>query len=303
MENQNFTFKINNEFGRIDKVLSDLLSDFTRSQLQQAIKQGDITVNGETTKANYKVQPGDRVVYTVVKEQPTEIKAENIPLEVIYEDDTVAVVNKPSGMVVHPSKGHVSGTLVNALLHHIDQLSEGSQLYRPGIVHRIDKDTSGLLVIAKTEAAQENLVEQFQAHTTERKYIGLVHGEVEHDEGTINAPITRMTTNRLKRIVGKEGKDAVTHFIRMEQFHKKTLMQFQLETGRTHQIRVHMAYIDHPLVGDPMYGLPNDHVKTGQYLHAFSLGFKHPVTNEWLTFEAALPSYFEDTLSELRKQI
>lgn len=301
MEKEVQTFKINNEIGRIDKVMTDLLAEGTRTQVQNWIKSGHILLNGEAVKSNYKVQPGDLISFVKEEEEVLEILPENISLEIIYEDNELMVVNKPTGMVVHPSKGHVSGTLVNALLYHSQTLSKGTSDYRPGIVHRIDKDTSGLLVIAKTDEAHENLAAQFLEHTTERSYKALVHGNVEHAEGTIDAPIGRMTTNRLKRTVTKDGKPAVTHFERLEQLDGYSFLALQLETGRTHQIRVHMNYIDHPLVGDPMYGPSNSVSKTGQYLHADTLGFEHPTTGEWMKFEVPLPVYFEGKLNQLRE--
>ncbi|MDE1548791.1 RluA family pseudouridine synthase [Jeotgalibaca caeni] len=302
MENETQTFKVNNESGRIDKVMTELLGEYTRTQIQNWIKAGHILVNGKIVKTNYQVQPGDLLFFEEVEEEPLAIEPENLPIEIIYEDEAVLVVNKEAGMVVHPSKGHLSGTLVNALLYHVNELSEGSQTIRPGIVHRIDKDTSGLLVIAKNNAAHQKLAEQFYDHSIEREYFALVHGEVQHEEGTIDAPIARMTTNRLKRTVAKEGKQAVTHFERLETFHGYTLLRLRLETGRTHQIRVHMNYINHSLVGDPMYGPIDSVAKKGQYLHAGVLGFIHPLTEERVHFEAPLPDYFEAKLKELRKQ-
>lgn len=301
MENEKYQLKINNESGRIDKVLAVAYPSFTRSQIQSWLKSGHIQVNGKNSKANYKVLPGDIITLIEPDEETIEIQAENIPLMVVYEDEALAVINKPAGMVVHPSKVQSTGTLVNGLLFHMNQLSEGSDPTRPGIVHRIDKDTSGLLVIAKTNDVHEDLAKQFLNHTTKRTYVALVHGEVEHEEGTIDVPIDRMPNNRIKRVVDREGKPAVTHFTRLEQYNGYTLLQLELETGRTHQIRVHMDYIHHPVVGDPMYGTRNDHSKYGQYLHAQTLGFVHPITKEELTFQAPLPNYFETKLEELRQ--
>lgn len=301
METEIQTLKINNESGRIDKVLSEAFPEYTRSQLQAWIKSNHVLVNDQPVKPNYKVQPGDEIAIAEPEVEQLEIEPENIPLDIVYEDDALLVVNKPAGMVVHPSKGHLHGTLVNGLLYHVSTLSEGTNVVRPGIVHRIDKDTSGLLVIAKNNQAHQSLADQFFTHSIEREYVALVHGEVQHEEGTIDAPIARMTTNRLKRTVSREGKSAVTHFIRLEQFHGFTLLGLKLETGRTHQIRVHMEYINHPVVGDPMYGPGDDVDKNGQFLHARVLGFIHPVTNEKVHFEAPLPDYFEKKLAELRK--
>ncbi|UJF14756.1 RluA family pseudouridine synthase [Jeotgalibaca sp. MA1X17-3] len=299
MKPEKIILHIQNETGRVDKVIAELLEKYTRSQIQSWIKQGHILINNKQVKVNYKVNPGDCIVLEEPEEEPLKMESENIPLDIIFEDESVLVVNKPSGMVVHPSKGHVSGTLVNALLFHVNELSEGTAYIRPGIVHRIDKDTSGLLVIAKNNTAHQKLADQFHDHTIERQYTALVHGNVQHEEGTIDAPIGRMQNNRLKRTVAKEGKPAITHFTRIEEFQKFTLLKLRLETGRTHQIRVHMVYIGHPLLGDPMYGPFETVHKQGQFLHADTLGFLHPVTNEWMKFQAPLPDYFENKLREL----
>lgn len=301
IERETQILEIQNESGRIDKVIAEAFPDYTRSQIQAWLKSGHVLVNGAAVKANYKVQPGDFVSVEEPEVEPLEIEPENIPLAIVYEDEAVLVVNKPAGMVVHPSKGHLHGTLVNGLLYHVNQLSEGTSVVRPGIVHRIDKDTSGLLVVAKNNQAHQSLADQFFDHSIEREYVALVHGEVQHEEGTIDAPIARMVSNRLKRTVERGGKAAVTHFTRLEQFHGYTLVSLNLETGRTHQIRVHMDYIHHPVVGDPMYGPGDDIDKNGQFLHARVLGFVHPVTNEKVRFEAPLPDYFEAKLAELRK--
>lgn len=299
MENDKIVISIQNEEGRIDKVLAEILSTFTRSQLQAWIKEGHVQVDGKNIKANYKVKPGDTISVEEPNEEPLEMAAENILLEVIYEDEDLLIVNKPSGMVVHPSKGHLSGTLVNALLFHVNGLSEGTASIRPGIVHRIDKDTSGLLVVAKNNFAHQKLAEQFLKHSIERKYVALVHGEVQHEEGTIEAPIARMTNNRLKRTVAEGGKPAITHFERLKEYKNFTLVGLQLETGRTHQIRVHMNYINHPVVGDPMYGPRESVDSNGQFLHAATIGFIHPTTEKWMEFEAPLPDYFKQKLENL----
>lgn len=301
MEKEIYVLKVNNEYGRIDKVLSEAYPDFTRSQIQAWIKSNDVLVNNKETKANYKVQPGDSISFSEPAVEPLAIEPEKIPVEIVYEDESILIVNKPAGMVVHPSKGHLHGTLVNGLLYHVNSLSDGTNIVRPGIVHRIDKDTSGLLVIAKTNKAHQHLAEQFSKHSIEREYVAIVRGEVQHEEGTIDAPIARMSTNRLKRAVNRDGKPAVTHFKRLEQFHGFTLLSLNLETGRTHQIRVHMDYINHPLVGDPMYGPSEDVDKNGQFLHARALGFIHPDTEELVRFEAPVPGYFERRLTQLRK--
>lgn len=301
MSENKMTFRIDAETGRIDKVLSDLVPDASRSQLQAWIKEGHVRVNGEAVKVNYKVQEGDVVTVTEPEPETLQVEPEDIPLDIVYEDKDVLVVNKPSGMVVHPSKGHVSGTLVNALLFHVQTLSAGTENIRPGIVHRIDKDTSGLLVVAKNNLSHQRLAEQFEAHTIEREYLALVHGEISHEEGTIEAPIARKPNDRLKRTVIEGGREAITHFRRLEVFPKYTLVRLQLETGRTHQIRVHMKYIGHPLVGDPMYGPSSSIDINGQFLHAGVLGFNHPTTGERLRFEVPLPDFFQRKLEELRR--
>ncbi|MGO2961706.1 MAG: RluA family pseudouridine synthase [Carnobacterium maltaromaticum] len=293
-------FTVNEEKGRLDKVLTELLPDKSRSQLQQWIKEGDALVNNEPSKANYKVQQGDKISIIEPEAVPLEIVAENIPLEIVYEDQDVLVVNKPQGMVVHPSVGHMTGTLVNALMYHIKDLSGINGVVRPGIVHRIDKDTSGLLMVAKNDQAHEKLAAQLKDKTSLREYVALVHGEIPHEKGTIDAPIGRAKEDRKKQAIIDDGRPAVTHFKVIEGLKDYTVVSLQLETGRTHQIRVHMRYIGFPIVGDPNYG-PKKTIKGhGQFLHAKVLGFKHPTTGEFLTFEAPIPEIFEETLTELR---
>lgn len=285
---------------RLDKALTIVLPQ-TRSVIQQWLKNGQVAVNGEVVKANYKAKHGDEVTITLEEEAPLEVEPEDIPLEIVYEDDYLLVVNKPSGMVVHPSKGHTSGTLVNALLYRVDKLSQAREAFRPGIVHRIDKDTSGLLVVAKTAAAHLGLSEQLMAHTMERTYVALVEGTFEHETGTVDAPLARDTSNRLKRAVVKDGRRAVTHFTVVESLRDASLVRLQLETGRTHQIRVHMAFIGHPLLNDPMYHPSGKHATAfGQYLHAESIGFVHPITGEQLSFTSPLPAEFTQKIEELR---
>lgn len=292
--------KIKQEKGRIDKVLSDLLKEHSRSQIQQWLKEEYITVNGEITRSNYKVKEKDDIIINVPEPEELNVLAEDIPIEIVYEDDDVLVVNKPQGMVVHPSAGHQHGTLVNALLYHIKDLSSINGIIRPGIVHRIDKDTSGLLMVAKNDKAHVALAEQLKDKTSLRKYIALVHGEIAHDKGEINAPIGRSKNDRKMQAVIEGGKPAVTHFEVMERFEGYTLVQLQLETGRTHQIRVHMKYIGYPVAGDPLYGPRKTLKGKGQFLHAEILGFKHPTTGQMMVFEAPLPDLFEKTLDQLR---
>ncbi|MBO0422987.1 pseudouridine synthase [Enterococcus plantarum] len=292
--------KIKQEKGRIDKVLSDLLKNHSRSQIQQWLKDQNITVNGDITRSNYKVKENDEISINVPEPEELDVVAENIPIEIVYEDDDVLVVNKPQGMVVHPSAGHQNGTLVNALLYHIKDLSSINGIIRPGIVHRIDKDTSGLLMVAKNDKAHIALAEQLKDKTSLRKYIALVHGEISHDKGEINAPIGRSKNDRKMQAVIEGGKPAVTHFEVLERFEGFTLLQLQLETGRTHQIRVHMKYIGYPVAGDPLYGPRKTLKGNGQFLHAEVLGFKHPTTGQMMVFEAPLPELFEKTLDQLR---
>lgn len=287
--------------GRIDKVLSQELADYSRSQIQQWLKEERVKVNGTTVKANYKVKAGDQVTIEVPEPTVLELTPEDIPLEIVYEDEDVAVVNKPQGMVVHPSAGHPNGTLVNALLFHMQDLSSINDVIRPGIVHRIDKDTSGLLMIAKNDFAHESLAKQLKEKTSLRKYVALVHGVIPHEKGVIEAPIGRSKTDRKMQAVIEEGKPAVTHFQVLERFADFTLVELQLETGRTHQIRVHMKYIGYPLAGDPVYGPKKTLPGNGQFLHAQVLGFEHPRSGEFLTFEAPLPAIFQKTLEKLRK--
>lgn len=290
--------KITTQTGRLDKVASLLFETYSRSQLQQLIEQGDLTVNGSKVKAKYKVKKDDEIEVTAPEIKHLDLKAENIPLDIVYEDADVLVVNKPQGMVVHPAPGHVDHTLVNALLYHCP-LSTINGTFRPGIVHRIDKDTSGLLMVAKNDRAHQSLAQQLKEKTSEREYLALVHGNIKEDSGTITAPLGRSTRDRKKQAVVDNGRHAVTHFKVLARFKDYTYIACKLETGRTHQIRVHMKYIGHPLVGDPLYG-PKKTIKgNGQFLHAAKLGFTHPVSGKWLQFEAPLPDNFARTLKTL----
>ncbi|KXG43741.1 RluA family pseudouridine synthase [Tepidibacillus decaturensis] len=286
---------------RIDKFLSEQFEEWSRSQIQQWIKEGNVTVNGRMVKANYKIQEDDEVVLQVPPQKELNIEPESIPLDIVYEDQDVIVINKPRGMVVHPAPGHYSGTLVNALLYHCKDLSGINGVLRPGIVHRIDKDTSGLLMAAKNDLAHESLARQLKDHDVHRIYLALVHGEIPHDLGTIDAPIGRDPHDRKKMtVIHKNSKHAVTHFVVKERFQGFTLVECKLETGRTHQIRVHMQYIGHPLVGDPLYGLKKTLKIDGQALHAKTLGFKHPRTNEYMEFDSELPEDMQGLIEELR---
>lgn len=285
---------------RLDKLLSDLNNDASRTQVQLWIKDSYVKVNGETVKSNYRCQLEDAVEWQIPDPVEVEIKPENIPLDIRYEDSHVLVVNKPKGMVVHPSAGHSSNTLVNALLYHCQDLPGINGLIRPGIVHRIDKDTSGLLVVAKSDVAHEHLSNQLKDKKMERKYRAIVHGEISHDYGTIEAPIGRDPKDRQRMAVVDGGKSAVTHFNVLERFENYTYIECVLETGRTHQIRVHMRYIGFPLAGDPKYGQRKTMDIEGQALHAYSLKFIHPVTQEEMKFETELPEVMTSVLETLR---
>ena len=284
---------------RLDKALADL-TELSRSQANEAIKNGNILVNGKAVKAKYSVKEGDLVTYDLPEPEVLEYEAEDIPLDIVYEDDDVAVVNKPQGMVVHPSVGHTSGTLVNALMYHIHDFSGINGEIRPGIVHRIDKDTSGLLMIAKNDRAHQALAEELKDKKSLRKYLAIVHGNISNDRGVIEAPIGRSEKDRKKQAVTAKGKPAVTHFKVLERFGNYTLVELTLETGRTHQIRVHMAYIGHPVAGDPLYGPRKTLKGNGQFLHAQTLGFTHPTTGESLRFSVEPPAIFQETLENLR---
>lgn len=286
--------------GRLDKACSEIFSDYSRSQIKQLLDGGNITVNGKTEKAKYKVKSGDVIRLEEPETKTLELRPENIPLDIVYEDDDVIVINKPQGMVVHPAPGHDEHTLVNALLYHCP-LSTINGTFRPGIVHRIDKDTSGLLMVAKNDKSHRSLAKQLKDKTNIREYVALVHGRIAEDEGTINAPIGRSLKDRKKQAVVKDGRNAVTHFEVLKRYRDYTLVKCILETGRTHQIRVHMKYIGHPLVGDPLYG-PKKTIKgNGQFLHAGKLGFVHPTTGKLLIFEAPLPKIFQECLEKLDK--
>ena len=294
-------YVITDQTGRIDKVLTTLEPEITRSQLKNLINDGHVTVNGQAVKPKYKVQAGDKISLVKPEPQSLELTPENIPLDIVYEDDDVIVVNKPQGMVVHPAPGHPDHTLVNALLYH-SPLSTINGTFRPGIVHRIDKDTSGLLMVAKNDLAHQSLAEQLRNKTNKREYLALVYGQIKEDEGTIDAPLGRNPQDRKKQAVVKGGRHAVTHFKVIKRYDNFTLVKCILETGRTHQIRVHMKYIGHPLVGDPLYGPRKVIGKNGQFLHAALLGFKHPRTGEEMVFEAPLPENFQKMLDKLDKQ-
>lgn len=293
---------IKEETGRIDKALNDRLADYSRSQIQQWIKEQHVSIDGKVVKANYKVNAGDKVLIEIPEPEELDLVPENLDLEIVYEDEDVVIVNKPQGMVVHPSAGHPNGTLVNGLLYQIKNLSTINDVVRPGIVHRIDKDTSGLLMVAKNDRAHEALAKQLKDKTSLRKYVALVHGEIPHEKGRIEAPIGRSKVNRKMQAVIEDGKPAVTHFEVLKRFEGFTLIELQLETGRTHQIRVHMQYIGYPVAGDPLYGPKKTLKGNGQFLHAKLLGFEHPTTGEMMVFEAPLPEIFKKTLKQLKEK-
>ena len=287
---------------RLDKFLSAVLPDQSRSYLQKMIKDGSVLVNGKAQKTSYRMEDQDEVLVDLPELKEPEIEAENIPLDILYEDDDLLMVNKPKGMVVHPSAGHLTGTLVNAVMYHCkDCLSGINGVMRPGIVHRIDMDTTGVLVICKNDKAHNHVAAQLKEHSITRKYRAIVHGVIKEEEGTVDASIGRHPVERKKMAAGvKNGKRAVTHYRVLQRFRNHTYIECQLETGRTHQIRVHMASIGHPLLGDTVYGPAKNplHLQ-GQTLHAQVLGLIHPSTGEYLEVEAPLPEYFEKLLKSL----
>lgn len=299
---EDLTLQITEEMAgeRIDKVVSAMDEDWSRSQIANWVKDGAIKVNGETVKPNYKVRLEDVIIATPPILEELDVVPEDLNLEIVYEDADVLVVNKPRGMVVHPAPGHSHGTLVNGLMHHCNDLSGINGVVRPGIVHRIDKDTSGLLMVAKNDAAHHSLVDQLVKKTVTRKYVALVHGHIPHDKGTIDAPIARDPKERQNMTVVDKGKHAITHFRVLERFGNFTLVECRLETGRTHQIRVHMKYIGFPLVGDPKYGPRKTMDIGGQALHAEVIGFDHPKTGEYLEFTAEPPAEFAELLESIR---
>ena len=297
-------FYIDNEYVgcRIDKVLSEMYPDKSRSIIQKYIADGDVTVNDAIVKSNYKFKTDDKIQIIEPEPVDVEIQPENIPLDILYEDSDVLIVNKPKGMVVHPAPGHYTGTLVNAIMYHCkDELSGINGEKRPGIVHRIDMDTTGALIICKNDSAHNKIAEQIKIHSINRIYKGIVIGNVKEDEGTIHTTIGRSPKDRKKMAIDvKNGREAITHYKVIKRFDRYTYMEFKLETGRTHQIRVHMASIGHPLLGDQVYG-PNkcQFNLQGQTLHAEVIGFVHPSTGEYVEFKAPLPDYFQHLLDIL----
>ena len=317
MTNQEIIFEYNEPFyieveqaaegERIDKYLADMLPSYSRSQLQKLIKDGNVTTistNGEPkpVKANYRLSYGENISIIVPEPDELNIEAENIPLDILFEDEDIIVVNKPKGMVVHPAPGHYSGTLVNALMYHCkDNLSGINGVLRPGIVHRIDMDTTGALVVCKNDYSHQSLSQQLKVHSITRCYEAICHGIFTESEGTVNAPLGRCPNDRKKMAVVSNGKEAITHYKVLESFDKYSYIKCTLETGRTHQIRVHMSKLGHPLLGDEIYSSFKSPFKLqGQTLHARILGFIHPRTNEYIEFEAPLPEYFKHLLNILK---
>ena len=284
---------------RLDKVLKNLIPDKSRSYLSQLISEGKVIVNGKTCKPSDVIKLNDEVEVLDSEPKNLDISATNMNLDIVYEDEEVAIVNKPKNMVVHPANGNYDNTLVNGLLYELEELSEINGVVRPGIVHRIDKDTTGLLMIAKNDLASKSLTEQLKDHSCKRRYHALVHGVINEQKGRINAPIGRDKNDRKKMAVVKDGKEAITNFTVLKRFKEYTYIECALETGRTHQIRVHMQFIGHPIVGDQTYGRRKVVGDQGQFLHAKIIGFVHPRTNEWMEFDSQIPDYFKEFMEKL----
>ena len=304
MEKTLLTVDERDEGLRIDKYLSQIFEDKSRSFIQGLIEKENVKVNNKIPKSNYKLKRNDEIEIIMPEPEILSVEPEDIPIDIIYEDEDVIVVNKPQGMVVHPAPGNYRGTLVNALLYHCKDLSSINGIIRPGIVHRIDKDTSGVLVIAINDESHNKLSEQLKDHSMKREYYALIEGRLKNDSGTIDKPLGRCKKDRLKIGIVEDGKRAVTHYEVLERYNGYTLIKCVLETGRTHQIRVHMASIGFPLVGDPLYGFKRQKFKLeGQVLHAKTLGFIHPRTQQYMEFSSELPQYFNDLIIKLRNEI
>lgn len=303
MEKYNFVVE-NDDNLRLDKMIAFLMEDLSRTQIQEMISRGLILINGKVEKASYKTKINDRIEITIEDNVDLDIAPEDIPLKIVYEDKDVIVVDKPTGMIVHPSPGITTKTLVNALLFHCQDLSGINGVNRPGIVHRIDKETSGLLMVAKNDNAHRLLSNQLKEHQVTRRYIALVHGLIPHVQGKIDAPIGRNPKDRQSMCVTRSNsKTAVTNFTVLKRYKSMSLIECRLETGRTHQIRVHMSYIGYPVYGDPKYGRRKDDFSHGQFLHAQKLGFIHPSTQKYMEFESSLPDYFKAKLVELEEEM
>lgn len=285
---------------RLDKFLADN-TEYSRSLILKMLKDGYILVNGNVEKPSYKVNIDDEIEIKDGFIKDTKVEAKKMDLDIVYEDDDIMVINKPSGVVVHPGNGNYDNTLVNGLMYYADNLSDGYEEYRPGIVHRIDKDTSGLIIIAKNNKSQEILGEYFKEHSIKREYIALIHGILDSDSVLIDAPIGRDESSRkMMKVTSKNSKSAITHVKVLKRYKNFTLVKCRLETGRTHQIRVHMKYINHPIFNDPIYS-KDKATEFGQYLHSYSMEFNHPITNEKMYFECPLPKEFQDTLDSLEE--
>lgn len=304
MEKDVFIIEEKDEGTRIDKYLTEVFALKSRSFIQGLIEKECVKVNGKIPKSNYKLKTSDEVEVEIKEPEVLKVDAEDIPLEILYEDKDIIVVNKIQGMVVHPAPGNYNGTLVNALLFHCKDLSSINGIIRPGIVHRIDKDTSGVLVVAKNDETHNKLSEQLKDHSMKREYYALVEGRLKNEKGTIDKPLARSKKDRLKIGIVQDGKRAVTHYEVIERYNGYTLIRCILETGRTHQIRVHMASIGFPLVGDPLYGFKKQRFKlNGQMLHAKTLGFIHPTKNTYVEFTTELPNYFKDVIDKLKNEL
>ncbi len=303
MESRDLSFTVSGEYKgyRLDKGISEYYDDISRSQIAKMIKDGDVTVNGSVVKPSYLLEENDVVSFFLAEASLPDIMPEDIPLDILYEDDAVIVVNKPKGMVVHPAAGHYTGTLVNALMYHCKDLSGINGVMRPGIVHRIDRDTTGSLIVCKNDKAHRDIAAQLEVHDIDRRYRAIVWGRFNEDEGVVDLPIGRDRHDRKKMAVAQDGKKAVTHYKVLESFKEHSYIECRLETGRTHQIRVHMTHMGHPVLGDEVYGSRKAKVKTyGQTLHAYFLGFKSPATGNYVEVEAPLPDYFITLLEKMR---
>lgn len=304
MSVKNYIIDEENTGKRLDLFISENEVDMSRSFVQGIIEKQQVKVNNQIKKSNYKLRVKDEVQVEVAEPVELQVEAEDIPLDIVYEDSDVVVINKPQDMVVHPAPGNYTGTLVNGLLHHCKDLSGINGVIRPGIVHRIDKDTSGILVVAKNDKAHNSLAAQLKDHSMKRTYYAIVEGIVKEDEGTVITNIGRHPVERIKMAVVKDGKEAITNYKVIERFKSNTLVECRLETGRTHQIRVHMAHLHHPLIGDQVYGYKKQRFKLqGQALHAKNLGFIHPTTGKYMEFDSQLPEYFQEILDKLRKEV
>lgn len=304
MSVKNYIIDEENTGKRLDLFISENEVDMSRSFVQRIIEKQKVKVNNQIKKSNYKLRLKDEVQVEIAEPVELQVEAEDIPLDIVYEDSDVVVINKPQDMVVHPAPGNYTGTLVNGLLHHCKDLSGINGVIRPGIVHRIDKDTSGILVVAKNDKAHNSLAAQLKDHSMKRTYYAIVEGIVKEDEGTVITNIGRHPVERIKMAVVKDGKEAITNYKVIERFKSNTLVECRLETGRTHQIRVHMAHLHHPLIGDQVYGYKKQRFKLqGQALHAKNLGFIHPTAGKYMEFDSQLPEYFQEILDKLRKEV